>query len=392
MPAIKLTDAAVQRLKAPPRGRIDYFDASLPGFALRVAGPTDRTPEGRRTWTLFYRFGGTQKRLSFYPPYPALGLAEGRRKAVNALAELAQGKDPAAAKAEAKAAAARAPDTIVNVVDLFIKRSLEAKGRAPRYIEETRRNFRNHVLPRWGERDIRSISRRDVIELLDGVMDHGSVVKRDDGKRRTAPGGPISANRTLAAVRALFNFALRRGIIESTPVALVERPGEESSRDRTLNADEIRVVWLAAGDLGYPFGPFFRLALLTGQRRDEIARMRWADLDLDSGTWALPAAATKAGRAHVVPLTAPAIEILRDLPRKVVVSDRGSKPSPHVFTTAGNAPISGFSKAKTRAGPNDHQDTRRRRAWRPGWSMICAAPSQQKWGALACRGSLLGAY
>jgi len=348
MPTVKLTDAAVQRLKAPRGGRVDYFDASLPGFALRVAGPTDRTPEGRRTWTLFYRYGGTQKRLSFDPPYPALGLAEARRRAGNALAALAEAKDPAAAKAEAKAATARTPDTIANVIELFIKRGLELKHRAPRYVEETRRNFRNHVLPRWGERDIKSITRRDVIELLDAVMDHGSKVKRGDGKRRKAPGGPISANRTLAAIRALFNFALRRGIIDSTPVALVERPGQETSRDRTLNAEETRAIWQAADGLGSPFGPFFRLALLTGQRRNEIAQMRWADLDLNAGTWTLAAEATKAGRAHVVPLTLPAVEILRGLPRKAVTTDRATKPSPYALTTAGDAPISGFSKAKPR--------------------------------------------
>ncbi len=348
MPKIKFTDAAAQRLKAPAGGRIDYFDVSLPGFALRVAGPTDRTPEGRRTWTLFYRYGGVQKRLSFDPPYPALSLAEGRRKAGNAMAELAEGKDPAATKADAKAAAARAPDTFANVADLFIKRSLEAKGRAPRYIEGVRQNFQNHVLPHWGERDIKSITRRDVIELLDAVMDHGSVMKRCDGKQHTAPGGPICANRTLAAIRALFNFALRRGVIDSTPVALVERPGEETRRARTLNADETLAVWRAADGLSYPFGPFFRLALLTGQRRDEVGGMRWADLDLDAGTWTLAAEATKAGREHVVPLTASAIEILQRLPRKAHATDRGVKPSPYVFTMAGDMPVSGFSRAKRR--------------------------------------------
>ena len=190
-------------------------------------------------------------------------------------------KDPAAAKAATKEAAAQAPNTIAKVVDLFIQRNLEAKGRAPRYIEETRRNFGNHVLPRWGKRDIKTITRRDVAELLDAVMDVGSKVKRD-GKRLTIPGGPIAANRTLAAIRALFNFALRRGIIDSTPAALVERPGKELRRDRTLSTEEMRVVWGTSGALGYPFGPFFQLALITGQRRNELARMRWADLDLRS--------------------------------------------------------------------------------------------------------------
>jgi integrase len=347
MPTVKLTDAAIRRFKVPRGARVDYFDASLPGFALRVAGPSDRAPEGRRTWTLFYRFAGTQKRLSFEPAYPALGLAAARKRAGDALAMLSEGKDPAAAKAATKEASAQAPDTIAKVVDLFIKRSLEAKGRAPRYIEETHRNFDNHVLPRWGEKDIKTIARRDVTDLLDAVLGEGSKIKRD-GKRLIVPGGPIAANRTLAAIRALFNFALRRGIIDATPVALVERPGEETRRERTLAAEEMRAVWEASDSLGYPFRPFFQLALITGQRRNELARMSWADLNFDAATWTLPAEATKPGRSHVVPLPPLAIEILKTLPRKAHTVGGVTKPSAHVFTTSGGAPISGFSKAKPR--------------------------------------------
>ena len=346
MPTVKLTDAAVQRLKAPPGGRVDYFDAAYPGLALRVTGSADQRPE-RRTWTLFYRFGGKQRRLTFEPGYPALGLADARDAANKAKLKIQAGTDPGAAKAEAKAEAARAPDTIANVVELFIKRSLEAKGRAPRYIEETRRSFRLHVLSRWGDRDITTISRRDVIGLLDQVMDHGSTVRADD-KRKKVPGGPIAANRTLSAIRALFNFALRRGIIESTPVALVERPGEETQRERTLTADEIAAVWSGADTLGYPFGQYFQLALLTGQRRDEVARMRWTDLDLEAAIWSLPAEATKVGRSHVVPLSPLAVDILKGLPRKTVSVGGALKPSPYVFTTSGGVPVSGFSKAKPR--------------------------------------------
>ena len=116
MPTVKLTDAAVQRLKAPPGGRVDYFDAAYPGLALRVTGAVDQRPE-RRTWTLFYRFGGKQRRLTFEPGYPALGLAEARDAANKAKLAIQAGVDPGAAKAEAKAEAARAPDTIANVVE-----------------------------------------------------------------------------------------------------------------------------------------------------------------------------------------------------------------------------------------------------------------------------------
>lgn len=349
MPKIKLTDAAVQKLKAPKGGRAEFFDVTLPGFALRVSGATERNPEGRRSWCLFYRFGGEQRRITFDPPYPALGLADARRRAGDALQLLAAGKDPIAEKADLKRNAARKPDTVAAAVDLFIKRHLEAKKRAPRYITETRRNFDNHVLPRWGERDIKTISRRDVIELLDAVMDAGTQVRREDGKKHHIPGGPISANRTLAAVRALFNWALRRGIIDSTPAALVERPGAETRRERTLAADEIRAVWQGAEKMGGAAGAFFRTAMLLGQRRDETARMRWGDLDLEAGIWSIPADMTKAGRAHMVPLPPAAIDVLRHIPRKMAEAPDGTlSPSPHVFTVGGRSPISGFTALKRR--------------------------------------------
>jgi hypothetical protein len=165
VPTIKLTDAAVQRLKAPPGGRVDYFDAAFPGLALRVTGAVDQRPE-RRTWTLFYRIGGRQRRLTFEPGYPALSLAEARAAATQAQLQIKAGIDPAETKAAAKERAAQAPDTIANVVEQFIRLDLERRKRAPRYIADVRKIFANHVLPRWAPRDIRTISRREVIELL----------------------------------------------------------------------------------------------------------------------------------------------------------------------------------------------------------------------------------
>ena len=336
MPTIKLTDAAVQRLKAPPGGRVDYFDAAFPGLAFRVTGAVDQRPE-RRTWTLFYRIGGRQRRMTFEPGYPALSLAEARAAATQAQLQIKAGLDPAEAKAAAKERAARPPDTVAAAVDSFIRLDLERRKRAPRYIADVRQIFSNHVLPRWADRDIRAISRRDVIELLDAIMDTGSIVKGANGKKRKLPGGPVIANRTLAAIRAMFNWALRRGMVEATPAAMVEAPGEETARERVLDDGEIAAVWAAAGTLGYPFGPFFQLAMILGQRREEIARMQWGQINQTAGTWSLPT--SKSGRAHIVPLAPMAVDILSALPTKA---------SRYVFTTSGDAPISGFSKAKRR--------------------------------------------
>src|SRR5262249_41557344 len=146
----------------------------------------------------------------------------------------------------------------------------------------------NHVLPRWSSRNIREISRRDVSDLVRAIADEGSVIREEDGEKRHIVGGKIAANRTLAAVRAFFNWALRGGILESTPAALVEPPGQETRRERALSDDEIRIVWPQMKALGYPLAQFFCLALATGQRRDEVAGMRWSDVNEKERRWSIP--------------------------------------------------------------------------------------------------------
>jgi integrase len=231
---------------------------------------------------------------------------------------------------------------VANVAEEFIRRSLEGRDRAASYVSATRRMFDEHMLPRWRTRDIRSITRRDVVALLDGIV--------DDGK-------PVLANRVLAAVRAMFNWAIRRGILDASPATLVERPAGEKPRERTLSADEITALWPHFTALGYPFGPFFQLALATGQRRDEVARMRWADIDTGERTWTLSREQTKGRRAHVVPLSPIAWGILMEAKQAARMWPADAAPasgteamrdSPYVFTTTGARPISGFGKAKAR--------------------------------------------
>jgi integrase len=101
---------------------------------------------------------------------------------------------------------------------------------------------------------------------------------------------------------------------------------------------EVKRVWEAAELLGYPFGPFVRALLLTGQRRTEVASMQWSDVDLSEKTWILRAADTKGERMHLVPLSPPMVALLRSLPGL----------GKHVFTSDGETYISGFTKIKSR--------------------------------------------
>ena len=346
MPKVKLTDAAVQKYKAGPGVRVEYFDVLLPGFALRVAGPTKRTSEVRKTWVLFYRHKGVQKRLTLPKPYPKLALADARRQAAAALELVSRGIDPAAAPVGEPVVEAPPKPTFGEVAEAYLSGGMKGrKGRPPSagYVGQTRSNIENHVLPAWRERPIDAIARRDVIALLDQVASVADPQDLPVGRRQ---GGPIAANRVLAALRSTFNWAIRRDIVQANPCELVEPPGQETERERTLSPEETVAVWRAMAAAAYPFGDYLQVLLLTGQRRTEVAGMRWDEIDMATVDWAIPGNRTKSKREHVVPLSSQVMEILDRLPRKSVVVSGKTLPSPFVFTTDGARPISGFSKFK----------------------------------------------
>jgi integrase len=112
------------------------------------------------------------------------------------------------------------------------------------------------------------------------------------------------------------------------------------ARDRVLTDREVGTIWRAAGAMGWPFGPLMRLLLLTAQRRDEVAGLRWSELSPDLAVWTVPKERAKNGRAHVVHLAPEARAVLATVPR-VEGCDL-------VFTTSGRTPVSGFAKAKER--------------------------------------------
>jgi integrase len=147
--------------------------------------------------------------------------------------------------------------------------------------------------------------------------------------------GPIAANRLLAQLRKIFNWALDEELITSSPVTRLTPPAPERERDRVLSADEVVLLWSQFDGLSYPFGPLFQLLLTTGQRRGEVARMRWSEVDGD--VWHIPNDRAKSGQGHAVPLTPLALSILESIPRN----------GAYVFST-GTRPVSGFSKGKAR--------------------------------------------
>jgi integrase len=139
-------------------------------------------------------------------------------------------------------------------------------------------------------------------------------------------------------LRRFFNWCLERELIHTSPVARIRPPASERSRDRVLNDDEICRFWDGCERLGWPFGPAYQLLLVTGQRRNEVAGMRWEDVDLDDGVWTIPREETKTTRQHEVFLAPLAVELLRGLPCL----------GEYAITTNGRTPVSGFSASKKR--------------------------------------------
>lgn len=196
---------------------------------------------------------------------------DARKSAGEALRAIAEGNDPAATKTTAKARALDRSDTVEALLDQFVKRHVRAKNKEST-IREHERMIERDLKPAWGTRKIDSIKRRDVIALLDAVKDRGAE---------------ITANRLLALVRIWFNWMIARGVVEASPIVGIQAPTIERSRDRILTDREIILFWQVTGELGFPFGAMARLLLLTGQRRDEVAGMRWSELDLEALEWKL---------------------------------------------------------------------------------------------------------
>ena len=323
--ATKLTQRTVDAARPDPSGRDAFVwdggDGGVKGFGVRVK------KSGAKSFVVQYRNGHRQSKRFTVGSASVLRVEQARDKARKLLAGVTDGDDPATQKA-----ASRNPAAFKALVERFIKDYAKPRNRHYKHVERT---FELHVIPKWGTRPVASIERRDVRELLRGVAE-GS--------------GPIAANRVLAAVRKLFNWAASEDLVPASPVAGVQPPSPERVRDRVLGDDEIRSLWSAFATVPV-FGAAFKMMLVTGQRRSEVARMRWADLSLDdraTAIWTIPGASNKAGRDHLVPLSDLALDILDSIAVRGWKDAAGhdvDRPD-YVFTTNMRAPISGFSKAK----------------------------------------------
>jgi len=297
-----LTDAKVAAIKPPAAGQEEHKDSGpgyVQGLRLRVGAG------GKKSWTLRARAGSkvVNKKLG---SYPAMRLAAARTAAGKLLEAIARDGSTEAIER-----------TFGAVAEAWIDKVAKPKNSSWKLQE---RRLEMHVLPKWRDRKIASITRADVRDLLEGVE------------------GDVLPSRVFAIVKTVFRYALSRDWVDASPVEGLQRPSTDTPRDRVLTMEELAAIWKASALLGFPFGQYLKILMLTGQRRTEVASMRWQDVDLDAGTWIIPANETKSNRTHLVPLAKAVVDLLREAP----------KLGEFVFTHDGETHISGYAKAKAR--------------------------------------------
>ncbi|MCC0805952.1 tyrosine-type recombinase/integrase [Methylobacterium sp. W2] len=284
-----------------------WWDCDLPGFGYRLRN-------GRATWVIRPPRNGGRSSLITIGQVHLMEVAAARRAA---LEQLANGTNPRETRRTERAQAGLTVETV------FERYSDDAQKRLR---PSTLANLKTHLNQHWKglhAAPLASVRRADVAEQLRSI---------------TASSGPHAALRARRTLSTVFAWAIGEGLVEANPVVGTNPPGVEVRRDRVLNERELADVWGACPPTTH-FGRIIRLLILTGQRRDEVAGMTWGEIDFQGALWRLPAARSKNGIAHDVPLSKPALDIVADAPqregRALVFGD-------------GAGPFSGFSKAKVR--------------------------------------------
>ena len=250
-----LTTKSIENLKAGAARR-EVPDGGCAGLYLVLQ------PTGVRSWATRYRLNGKPAKLTL-GRFPTVSLAEARRRATAALRQVAEGIDPAVEKRKtAIEVTDRKRDTVQAWYERYTghakKRTRESTWEAIGGI------FRREILPIWGGESVHNIKRRDVIDLVEGI----------------ANTRPVAANRTLTVVSTFFGWLVARDVIVASPAAGVAPPTKETERTRKLSDEEIVRFWTACEAIPVPYGDMYKLLLLLGARRQEIAEIRAVQFSL----------------------------------------------------------------------------------------------------------------
>lgn len=303
----KLTTKFIETRKPDPTKRVDYRDTVVPGLVLRV------NKSGTKTFSFHKRINRKMKRLTI-GQFGPFSLNDARERARQVLYEVETGKFE-----QNTGIGVQAKPTLGEVIPDYIEKYAEVHNR-----DSDRKAAQLAKFTALLDIRINEIKRADVVKACDEIQ----------------KSAPIGVNRALAHLKHLMGWCVERSLIEVSPIAGMKPRAKEQPRNRVLNDEELAALWTACDAEGYPFGDCMKLLALSGQRRAEVAEMRWSELDLEKRLWTLPAERAKNGRQHTVPITDAMFDVLRRAP-PFLGSD-------YVFTTKGITPISGFGRLKER--------------------------------------------
>ncbi len=270
------------------------------GLQLRVRKTADGSS---RTWLFRYKWRKEEWVRVTLGHFPALPLADARASAIKLRRALADGIDPRRARASRRIAtvthdAAPAPHTMGHLAEEFMERYVRPNRKRP---EDAQWLLSRDILREWSDRDARSITPREVVDLLDSIVDRGA---------------PVLANRTARILHQMYRFGVQRHLVDSSPVLLLTPPGgKEKSRDRVLSDDELK-VFLADPEACTRHAKLTHtvmVVLLTGVRSGELLLAEWKEFGFHEKTWTVPKEHDKLGLGHIVPLTGSAIQHLMAL-------------------------------------------------------------------------------
>ena len=302
-----LTDKMILKLK-PERKRLTMPDPELRGHYVRV------TPKGAKSYVAVARDPGGKQVWATLGSADVLTIAEAREKARECIKRIKAGQ-PAFEPPPIK------PDSLKDIAENWLKRHVRAKGL--RTEPEIVRILAKYIYPVLQDREFETIKRSDVTRLLDMVEDAS---------------GPRQADTVLATLSSIMHWYAARTDDYLVPLARGMRRDDPHAkkRARILDDDEIRALWAAADESG-SFGAFLKLSLLTGQRRQKIAAMRWQDLTLD-GTWDIPTEPREKGNGGALLLPEVAVDIIR--------AQKRIGANPYVFAGRDDGHFSGYGLLK----------------------------------------------
>ena len=309
MPRVKLTKTIIDALPTPSKETV-HWDTGCPGFGVKV------TPKGRKVFVVLYRTAGARSRLRKYTigPYGRVTLNQARVAAQKVFAAKLDGRDLAAEKKDSRRK--MVADRVDDLLEAFIGQHISQNRSAAEISRMLRR-----VGSAWSARSIHEITKRDVIEAVSAIEQRGA---------------PVAANKALKSIKTFFRWCVGRAVLDRSPADGVPLPAKQVTRDRVLSDAELARLILAARQIGGPYGDIVEVLALTGQRREEVARCTWDEIDLKTRTWKLSSDRTKNAKSHEVHLSHPVMEVL----------NQANKRGHFIFSQTGDRPFQGFSSAK----------------------------------------------